>query len=100
MERELGMYGNDRSRSRSPVRRRLSDDRDRYDDYNDSSSNNGNGSRRQRRDRGSRFNDRYDQSYGGSRYCDDRNWPPRRGGRGRGGSRSFRGDAVAVGVVL
>lgn len=47
------MYGNDRSRSRSPVRRRLSDDRDRYDDYNDSSSNNGNGSRRQRRDRGS-----------------------------------------------
>lgn len=91
MERELGMYGNDRSRSRSPVRRRLSDDRDRYDDYNDSSSNNGNGSRRQRRDRGSRFNDRYDQSYGGSRYHDDRNWPPRRGGRGRGGSRSFRG---------
>ncbi|QID83884.1 g-strand binding protein [Saccharomyces pastorianus] len=90
MERRLGMYGNDRSRSRSPVRRRLSDDRDRYDDYNNSNSGSGGSSRHQRRDRGSRFNDRYDQGYG--RYHDDRDWPPRRGGRGgRGGSGSFRG---------
>ncbi|CAI1872580.1 hypothetical protein SEUBUCD646_0C00620 [Saccharomyces eubayanus] len=91
MERRLGMYGNDRSRSRSPVRRRLSDDRDRYDDYNNSNSGSGGSSRHQRRGRGSRFNDRYDQGYGG-RYHDDRDWPPRRGGRGgRGGSGSFRG---------